>query len=237
MIRRDATAPIATPSALPVPNGNGWNNSDVTVTFVGSDATSGIASCTAPATFGTEGANQSSPPGTCTDNAGNTSSPVRDRHQDRQDRTGRNACGGAAAECSRVERHCGAGFVRWFGRVVGDRCGWGWTTISLTEDGTGQSATGSCADRAGNSASATASGIDIDRTAPMATATTNPPPNANGWNHTDVTVSFSGTDDLGGSGVRVARRMWFWPLRVLASWRPAPVRMWRRTSAIRPRRP
>jgi hypothetical protein len=32
-------------SAAPAPNANGWNNSPVTVSFAGTDATSGIASC------------------------------------------------------------------------------------------------------------------------------------------------------------------------------------------------
>ena len=48
-----------------------------------------------------------------------------------------------------------------------------WTTTSdsppgLWLDGGGQSATGSCTDNAGNTASVTASGIDIDQTAPTA---------------------------------------------------------------------
>jgi hypothetical protein len=73
-VKRDATAPVATASAAPAPNGAGWNNTDVTVTFSGNDGLSGIASCTAPAVLG-EGAGQSAS-GTCTDNAGNVSAPA-----------------------------------------------------------------------------------------------------------------------------------------------------------------
>ena len=43
---------------------------------------------------------------------------------------------------------------------------------------------------------AIASGINIDQTAPTATASVSPEPNGNGWHNSDVTVSFSGTDDL-----------------------------------------
>jgi hypothetical protein len=47
----------------------------------------------------------------------------------------------------------------------------------------------------------TVSGIKIDTVPPVATATATPAPNANGWNKTPVSVSFSGTDNLNGSGV------------------------------------
>ncbi|MFO1325198.1 MAG: hypothetical protein U1F15_14200 [Burkholderiales bacterium] len=68
-IKRDATPPTISGSASPAPNGNGWNNTPVTVSFTCSDATSGIAACTAPQSRG-EGGNQSVN-GTATDNAGN----------------------------------------------------------------------------------------------------------------------------------------------------------------------
>src|ERR687885_57011 len=42
-IKRDATAPTVGATASPGPNGYGWNNSDVTVSFSCDDATSGIA--------------------------------------------------------------------------------------------------------------------------------------------------------------------------------------------------
>jgi hypothetical protein len=75
-VKRDATAPVATVTATPAPNANGWNNGLVTVSFTGTDATSGIASCSAVVTVSTEGAAQASPVGTCTDVAGNVSAVV-----------------------------------------------------------------------------------------------------------------------------------------------------------------
>ena len=55
----------------PLANLNGWNNTNVTVTFTCADALSGIASCTTPQTVTTEGQNQPVT-GTALDNAGNT---------------------------------------------------------------------------------------------------------------------------------------------------------------------
>src|SRR5215470_11664557 len=44
----DNDLPTITATVSPSPNAAGWNNTNVTVTFVCSDATSGVASCTAP---------------------------------------------------------------------------------------------------------------------------------------------------------------------------------------------
>jgi alpha-tubulin suppressor-like RCC1 family protein len=75
-VKIDKTAPVATATAWPAPDASGWNSTDVTVTFSGTDNLSGIASCSAPVVLSTNGANQSSTPGTCTDFAGNVSAPV-----------------------------------------------------------------------------------------------------------------------------------------------------------------
>ena len=116
-IKRDATAPTAGASVSGTVGDNGWYVSDVTVSFSGSDGTSGIAGCDAD--------------------------------------------------------------------------------VVLSSEGSGHLAVGTCTDNAGNvSLAATASGINIDKTAPTATADASPAPNGNGWNNTDVTVSFSGSDAL-----------------------------------------
>ena len=70
--------------------------------------------------------------------------------------------------------------------------------VLLNSQGAGQSATRGAEDAAGNTATATVSDINIDLTAPTAHATAAPAPNANGWNNTNVTVSFSGSDGLSG---------------------------------------
>src|SRR5207253_6699189 len=57
----------------PTANANGWSTADTTVTFVCSDATSGVASCSAPTTVTQETPGQVIN-GTVTDNAGNSAS-------------------------------------------------------------------------------------------------------------------------------------------------------------------
>ena len=71
-IQKDATAPTARATAKPGQNAAGWRKSAVTVTFVGSDRVSGIASCSPPVLLASEGVDQGAS-GTCINNAGLTS--------------------------------------------------------------------------------------------------------------------------------------------------------------------
>jgi hypothetical protein len=74
-IKVDMTKPVTSANVSPLPNGNGWYNGDVSVTFTGSDSLSGVANCSPAVTLSSNGSNQSAS-GTCTDNAGNTSLPA-----------------------------------------------------------------------------------------------------------------------------------------------------------------
>src|SRR5438128_9513734 len=57
-----------------------------------------------------------------------------------------------------------------------------------SSDGAGQTANGTCADKAGNTKSASLGGISIDRVAPSITfASRLPAANSDGWNNSDVT--------------------------------------------------
>ncbi len=116
-IKIDKTPPNLTSQASPQPNANGWNNSDVTITFTASDNLSGIASVTEP--------------------------------------------------------------------------------ISITTEGKDQHIGGEAIDLAGNYISTYVT-LNIDKTPPTITAQALPQPNANGWNNSDVTVSFTATDSLSG---------------------------------------
>ncbi|MBN2326289.1 MAG: Vps62-related protein [Candidatus Omnitrophica bacterium] len=69
----DDDPPVIVVIPTPAPNSAGWNNTDVTVNFVCSDATSGIASCPPPVIVQEEGENQKIT-GEAEDNAGNTAS-------------------------------------------------------------------------------------------------------------------------------------------------------------------
>src|SRR5204863_12124 len=57
----------------PAKNGNGWNNTDVTLSWSCSDTGSGPVAATVSKSVSTEGSGQQKT-GTCTDNAGRTSS-------------------------------------------------------------------------------------------------------------------------------------------------------------------
>lgn len=74
------------------------------------------------------------------------------------------------------------------------------STVSATTTGEGDnlSVTGTCQDGAGNTASATESGIKVDKTAPTITGATVPtaPNGSNGWYVTPVTVNWTCTDTL-----------------------------------------
>lgn len=73
-------------------------------------------------------------------------------------------------------------------------------SATLTTDGAGQSAQGTCADNAGNTASDTQTGINIDKTAPdsVVGVMSRPPDTADGWYTRPVTINFEGTDGTSG---------------------------------------
>jgi hypothetical protein len=165
-IKRDATAPVITFLDRTAPNAAGWNNGDVTVNWSCSDATSGSTSPGDSETLSSEGANQTAT-GTCQDNAGNTAS---------NQQTGINIDKTAPS-------------ISFASRTTPNSNGWNNTDVvvnwncsdalsgvvnatvsqTVSSEGINQSATGTCTDRAGNSASNMQAGINIDKTAPTLT--------------------------------------------------------------------
>jgi hypothetical protein len=71
LIKVDKTPPAVTAKASRGPDSNGWYNHAVGVAFYGSDATSGVAGCSAKAYAGPDNAH-AVVSGTCGDRAGNT---------------------------------------------------------------------------------------------------------------------------------------------------------------------
>ena len=67
----DTTGPVVTPRPSAPANANGWHAAPFTVTWDGSDAGSGIASCSSDSSISAETANATAQ-GTCTDLAGNS---------------------------------------------------------------------------------------------------------------------------------------------------------------------
>ena len=70
-LRYDATAPSVRSIADRVPDVHGWYRRALTVTFVGGDAVSGVAACTAPVRYGGPDQSAASLVGSCRDAAGN----------------------------------------------------------------------------------------------------------------------------------------------------------------------
>ena len=199
-INIDKTAPVTTfLSRTPTANTGGWNSADVTVTWsCTDDGGSGVVSPKVSATIDTDGDDQTAT-GTCADLAGNTSTgSISDVKVDKtpptiklESRTPANQAGWNKGAVS-VEWSCadtGSGVVA--------------STVShdVDTEGAVQKATGTCADKAGNTASHTVEDINIDHTAPVTTfESRTPAADAGGWNNSDVTVTWTCTD-AGGSGV------------------------------------
>jgi hypothetical protein len=190
-VRVDLSAPSITVSQAPAPNAGGWNNGDVTVTFTCADPTSGIASCTAPQTVSAEGAGQTVS-GTAVDNAGNTASAS---HTVNIDKTAPTIAAVVPAPNANGW-HNAPVTVAWScaDALSGvESCP---DAETLSNDGAAQSASGTATDVAGNTATASVSGINIDQTPP--TLTPSAPPTSSGWYAGPVTVHWECADDLSG---------------------------------------
>jgi hypothetical protein len=75
-IKYDASAPTVTPAPERPPDADGWYNHPVKVAFSGQDGGSGVAECTAPATYAGPDGNPAKIVGQCRDAVGHLSAPV-----------------------------------------------------------------------------------------------------------------------------------------------------------------
>jgi hypothetical protein len=181
-VKIDQTKPTINHTQSPDVNTNGWNNTDVTVTFACADAGgAGIKSCTPPQTVTTEGRYQQVT-GTATDNAGNTAT---DPAMVSIDKTKPiiNVKPGLEANAKGWYNH---GVVIEFQcldagdeplRSGIDQCP---KPVMLDKEGTNQGASGTVLDNAGNSDVGIIEGINIDLTNPTLEGTPTAPANAAG---------------------------------------------------------
>ncbi|HEX2175162.1 MAG TPA: hypothetical protein VHG70_04570, partial [Nocardioidaceae bacterium] len=196
-VKVDKTAPTITHALNPLANTNGWHKGPVAVTFTCTDngAGSGIASCTGNNTLTGEGAGQTVT-GTATDNAANTAKDVAEVSIDLT---------APIVSAARDRDPNGAGWYR-NDAFVNFICSDALSGIGVAKGGTdcpdavaigegrNQSAGGSVTDAAGNTASASVTGINVDKTPPSLTGT----PSATGWSRGDVTVTWAASDSLSG---------------------------------------
>ena len=69
--------------------------------------------------------------------------------------------------------------------------------VIVQAEGDNQVITGTAVDQAGNTATTSVT-VRIDKTAPTISSFSNPAPNVNGWNNTEVNISFAANDSLSG---------------------------------------
>lgn len=191
----DDVAPTITAAAQPSPNEAGWNNGTVIVTFDCSDDTSGIQSCPDPIVVGVDGANQVIS-GTATDRAGNTETASVTLNID----TTQPAIDFSLTPVVNAQGWHNADTTVSF--VCTDALSGIFSCsdpVSIVTEGANQEATGTAIDVADNTATAVAT-VSLDKTNPTISASAEPPANANGWNNSDVTVSFACSDALSGVG-------------------------------------
>ncbi len=189
-VKLDKTAPTIDYTVSPTPNGTGWDNSDVTVTFTCSDALSGVATCPSPVAVSTEGTGQTVI-GTATDNAGNSATVTASINVDKT----------APIITAALSQQPNAN--GWFNSptTVSYACSDGLSGITLcanpqTESTDGMyTLSGTAVDNAGNTSSVLTQ-VNIDATAPTLgslTWTANPVQQGS-----DTTMGVSATDNLSG---------------------------------------
>ncbi len=196
----DTVPPVITGSRSPAPNSHGWNNTDVTVTFTCTDADSGldgIAGCGPNTTVTSQGAGQSVS-GDTQDVAGNESSTTVSGIS--IDKTPPILTGAATTSANGAGWYNGDVTIAWTGDdgLSGIDVATQPADSIITGEGSALGASASISDNAGNTTSASVSGIKIDRTAPVVTGGPKTSPNSAGWYRNQVVVDFSCTDLLSG---------------------------------------
>ncbi|MGH9817155.1 MAG: PxKF domain-containing protein, partial [Candidatus Acidiferrales bacterium] len=194
----DKTAPdIALASRTPAANPTGWNNTDVNFTWDCTDALSGAASPSVTRSVSSEGAAQMVI-GTCTDLADNSASDTQAGINIDKTAPAIQGSPSPAPNANGWNNSDVAVSFTCSDPLSGLAAGSPPANAVLTTDGAGQSVTDSCSDIAGNSASATVSDINLDKTAPTAAGTPGRAPDSNDWYNHLVTVAWNGTDALSG---------------------------------------
>jgi hypothetical protein len=195
-IKRDATPPTVT-GLTPArgPDANSWYNHAVDVAAAGTDAMSGIASCTTT-TYSGPDASSASVTGTCTDKAGNVSAAKTIGFAYDATPPTISASAGRAADANGWYNHAVGVTFSGADALSGlDSCTSG--TYSGPDNGSAAVA-GTCRDKAGNTA-AGSFGLRYDATAPAVTgATADRPPDLDGWYNHAVVVTFAGSDAASG---------------------------------------
>lgn len=188
----DPDAPLITAAAAPAPNGAGWNNAAVRVTFTCADALSGIATCTAPVDVTADNAAHVVT-GVAVDRAGNQQSVSVTV---KLDRTAPVATATATPAANAAGWNKADVTVTFAGTDALSGVASITPPVTVATDGA-QQITGRVVDVAGNATEASVT-VRLDKTAPTVTTSIAPLPNAAGWNNTDARVTFNCADAVSG---------------------------------------
>jgi hypothetical protein len=190
----DKTAPAAGATPSRGADVNGWYNHELSVDFAGSDATSGLESCSADQSYGGPDTAGGTLSGTCRDQAGNVA-PVSFAFK--YDETAPQASPTARApDTNGWYNH--ALTVIYQGADGTSGVGSCTETTYAGPDDPSVALAGTCIDRAGNQSGASVLTLKYDETAPQATATASRAADQNGWYNHPLTVSFTGQDATAG---------------------------------------
>jgi hypothetical protein len=168
-INYDNVKPTVTPTVAPLPNAAGWNTGDVTVHFDATDDFSGVdqGTVTKDQRVTTETAGQVVT-GTAADKAGNVGTGTVTV---KLDKTAPTITGAPTTAPNAAGWYKGAVTIHFTcGDTLSDIASCP-DDVTLTNNGASQAVTRTALDKAGNGASATVSGINIDATAPSVTIT------------------------------------------------------------------
>jgi hypothetical protein len=197
----DNTAPTVTGSFSPAPNGPGWNNSDVTVTWTATDSGgSGVATQPSPTLVSTNGI--SNPSTTATDRVGNTGAGSVTVRLDKAAPTITGVASGTQGEngwfisspvtvtfsCSDNPATGASGIAT----CLADGTSGSSRTISATG-----SVDGTAKDFAANTSTASVP-VNIDTSAPLLAGAPTTSPNSNGWYDGDVPIHWTASDPQSG---------------------------------------
>ena len=191
-INIDTVPPTISATLSPVPNGNGWHNGPVTVTFTCSDDLSGVDTCPAPVKVPGDTAYKVDVTGTAKDKAGNTATTNLTVNTDRIAPT---ISAQSVAPNANGWHHSDVAVTFTCANPVSGVASCT-SPVTVSDEGAAQVVSGDAADKAGNTASANKA-VNLDKTAPTISAE-GPQANGNGWHNGPVTVSFACADPLSG---------------------------------------
>jgi VCBS repeat-containing protein len=187
----DRTAPVITLTPSVAKNGNGWNNTDVTVSYSVVEANIDADASDSADDLLTESGTASA---TVTDLAGNSTTVSYSTLIDK------------VAPTLTATRDKSANENGWNNSDVtvtfeaSDDLSGGVSSpaAQVFTDGFDQTASATVTDLAGNSTTVSIKHINVDKVAPTLTASRDLVANSNGWNNSDVTVTFEASDALSG---------------------------------------